>query len=413
MNKPPNIGTQFSPHLPSFELDHNKHMKDPSIGPKYLMMTRIENMQNSSKYENSSTKKETLTNVSPFLIKKVIDSVCGEIEICKKLQSGNILLKTKNLTQAQKLIKLISLSPTIKIEVSEHKTLNQSRGVIYCNDLRNIAENEILEELKSQNVTEVKKILKKQNNNLTETTGDNNNLIETGLIIITFASISLPEFINIGYQRTRVRTFIPPPLKCKDCFRFGHLSKFCNYDKLCINCGNIDHLAENELCEKVQTCNNCKENNLPNTNHTAVSKICPIFIKHKEIQAIKTIEKVDSKTAIAKYNERHSNKNSYSTVARPQPVYDLPKQTATISEAKSNTQKNNITVSNSTTKNKQQLSATDNTSSPTKTSEVKILPINTSRRTRSQFKRAAKKPKISKEKENQESEGTDNTTMDE
>lgn len=69
--------------------------------------------------------------------KKVIDSVCGEIELCKKLQSETILLKTKNFTQAQKLIKLISLFPTIKVEVSEHKTLNKSRGVIYCNDLRN------------------------------------------------------------------------------------------------------------------------------------------------------------------------------------------------------------------------------------------------------------------------------------
>lgn len=136
MNKPPNIGNPISQPQLLFELDNGKHMKDLTLGPKYLVMSRI----------NSD---ENLTNISPFLIKKVIDGVCGEVETCKKLQSGTILIKTKSFSQANKLIKLISLSPTIKVEVSEHKSLNFSKGVIYCNDLRNIPENEILEELKS------------------------------------------------------------------------------------------------------------------------------------------------------------------------------------------------------------------------------------------------------------------------
>lgn len=183
---------------------------------------------------------------------------------------------------------------------------------------------------------------------------------------------------------------------------------------MCSNCGDIDHLAENELCEKVPTCNNCKENNLPSTDHSAVCKICPIFIKEIELQAIKTLDKVDHKTAITKYNDRHSNIISYSSVARPQIVYDLPNQTAKTSEAKS-TNKNSVL--NSTNKDKQQESTTNNktnnTTSPTKAEKIKILPISTSRRTRSQLKRAAKKLKTTNEKESQESEGTDNTTMDE
>lgn len=67
MNKPPNIGTQFSPQLPSFELDHSRQMKGTSLGPKYLIMARSGNTSNT---ENLSTINQTLTNVSPFHIKK-------------------------------------------------------------------------------------------------------------------------------------------------------------------------------------------------------------------------------------------------------------------------------------------------------------------------------------------------------
>jgi len=48
----------------------------------------------------------------------------------------------------------------MEITATEHKTLNLSKGVIYCNELRNISEAEILQELQTQKVTEVRKIFK-------------------------------------------------------------------------------------------------------------------------------------------------------------------------------------------------------------------------------------------------------------
>ncbi|XP_037808781.1 uncharacterized protein LOC119601716 [Lucilia sericata] len=393
MNKPPNITNQTM-----FDLDNNKHMNDLSLGPKYLVMTRVQS-------------DDTLTNVSPFLIKKVIDCVCGEVETCKKLQAGTILIKTKNSVQANKLIKLISLSPTIKIEISEHKTLNTTKGVIYCNDLRNIEENEILQELKNQNVIEVKKILKKVDDKL----------VETGLLIITFSSINLPETINIGYQITRVRPYIPLPLKCHNCFRFGHISKFCKNDKLCVNCGNIDHLAENEVCENPKLCNNCVENKLTDTKHSVVSKTCPIFLKYKEIQAIKTLEKVDNKTAMQKYNERHINKSTFATVTRQHVDYSNIDNTI-ITPSTSNSIKTsptpiqNIQPKTFTANVKQTTSSIDTIqtktmSPPKKNQTIKILPKTTSRRTRSQLKNEAKRVKTSQG--SQDSDGTDQNTAEE
>ncbi|XP_049311726.1 uncharacterized protein LOC125778411 [Bactrocera dorsalis] len=166
--------------------------------------------------------------------------------------------------QAEKLVKLVSLSPTIHIEISEHTSLNSTKGVIYSNDLRGIKEEEILDELKTQNVSEVKKILKKENND---------SLKETGLIILTFSSISLPTEMSIG--------------------------------------------EDNEECVNIKSCVNCKVNDIQTYNHNSYDKKCPIFVREKEIQAIITLEKVDRRKAISTYKERNQHSGpSYSAVTR-------------------------------------------------------------------------------------------------
>jgi len=87
-----------------------------------------------------------------------------------------------NKNQAKKLLELTKIAD-VDVRASEHKTLNFSKGVIYCNDLRHIYEDTILQELKQQKVTEVKKIMKRQNPNSNSDT-NNITLVETGLIII-------------------------------------------------------------------------------------------------------------------------------------------------------------------------------------------------------------------------------------
>lgn len=113
MPDPPDLPLgQKTSAQPLITFDKTKTLKIKTCGPKYLVMSR--------KYSE-----DTLANVSPFLIKKVIDYTArNEVETCKKLRNGNVLIKTKNHVQADKLVKLVSLSPTICIEVSEHSSLN-------------------------------------------------------------------------------------------------------------------------------------------------------------------------------------------------------------------------------------------------------------------------------------------------
>jgi len=220
--------------------------KAPFQTPKFIVIKRKDNIASFEK-------------VSPFIIKKVIDyTCCGEVTSVSKTKAGTLLVKTKDLLQAQWLMKLTKFHD-FEVEASEHKTLNFSKGVIYSNDLRYINNEDILNELKTQNVTEVNKILRKKDNNLEE----------TGLIILTFATTTLPETINIGYERVKIRPHIPRPLKCRNCQKFNHPTKACNNEKTCSNCSEV-HSPDDEDCTKPKFCINCKH--LDNRHHSPLDK---------------------------------------------------------------------------------------------------------------------------------------------
>lgn len=404
MNKPPD-----QPHksnsIPNLKWDKSIQLNLTSKESVYMMMSRTNG--------NGS-----LSHVSPFLIKKAIDGTCGsEVLECKKTRNGQWIIKTKDHIQANKLATLIGLTNEISIEVKPHKYLNTSKGVIYCPDLIGIDEEEILEELKAQKVCEVKKILK----------NNNGELKETGLNILTFATPTMPTKIKIGYLTVETRPYTQQPLRCKNCFRYYHSAKYCNVPKICYNCSEPAHLEENtkEACSKQACCINCKKSGNCDFQHPTTDKKCPIFVKEFEIQSIKATHNVDNKTARAMYNEKHIHQSaSYASIVSkrliPNSNIIIAQSTASIN----NNQKERVKCKTQTITNE-----LDNAQPPTTTSTrkiinysdkltesdseiltlpatkslkkqtVKILPKNTSLRTKKALKRNIRSPQKIKSKE--------------
>lgn len=302
------------------------------------------------------------------------------------------MIKTKNYVQANKLTTLVALSKSITVEVTEYKVLNQTKGVIYCNDLRGIPESEITNELTDQNICEVKKIYK----------FENKQNVETGLIILTFSCSNLPSDIKIGYQKINVRPYIPLPTKCNNCQQFGHIAKYCKNTKICFHCSNEFHLnpdAEEECTNEIN-CVNCIHFKIADTKHSSKDKKCPIFIKHKELQAIKTIHKVDNRTAHKMYNERHQHDGSlYSSVANSTNQIILNKiknnhtpsaQTAnSFSEPLVKALKPKLITYDSITESESDV-IPPSTSTTIKETKLKILPRTTSKRLQAKLKAASK-----------------------
>ena len=189
---------------------------------------------------------------------------------------------------AEKIIQMKSLTPEVRVDVQEHNSLNISKGTFYTRDISMLNDNEILVELKDSNpsITEIRR-LKKRDTTTKKLTNE-----DLGVYIVTFNTTELPEKILLGFQYLSVRPYIPFPLRCFKCFKFGHTSeKFEQINKVCPHCSEADHTVigvhgERAKCERTAKCVNC------NQPHNSFSKECVIYKKEYAIQTIRITRKV-------------------------------------------------------------------------------------------------------------------------
>ena len=139
-------------------------------------------------------------------------------------------------TQSNKLMKTTKLCSTvdnvIPIIVSPHYSLKGVKGVIRCPDIKDCSDEEILEGLKDE-VIKLDRILVFRDGQRKPTV----------TFILTFQSQTLPKYIRVGYSRVVVSQFIPNPVRCYKCQKFGHTKFNCRKNDVCNQCGQKDHTA--------------------------------------------------------------------------------------------------------------------------------------------------------------------------
>lgn len=222
----------------------------------------------------NADKDKDLKKTSPFLIQKSIDNTCGRVDKVKKLSNGTLLVECKSDEQTMKLLKMKSLFDQVQVEVTEHPTLNQSKGIATSSDFQYLNDTDILDGLKDQNVTEIKRLQRKVNGEF----------INTNTIIFTFRKQQIPEKIYLGYQTVTVRQYVPYPLRCINCLRLGHKASDCKNDRICALCAQTFH--GEEKCLGNTKCINCDQ------PHNSWSKDCPKFVEEFAIQKVKITQKI-------------------------------------------------------------------------------------------------------------------------
>ena len=154
-----------------------------------------------------------ITKLSPFLIQKTIEIHCKPINI-KKAMNNTIIIQTTNQKQSEKILKWKQFGK-LNIKTYPHPTLNFSKGVIKSPELASCSLEEI--RLKPQGVTDVRRI-----SNCKET-----RTIDTNTCVLTFNKPTTPTSIRIGYINTKIETYIPNPLRCQKCQKYGHPKDKC------------------------------------------------------------------------------------------------------------------------------------------------------------------------------------------
>ena len=219
--------------------------------PRFLLMKGTDN-------------ERPLSKLSPFAVNKAIIAVLGSDPFnIKKLRNGEILIEVDKEAQSSKLLKTTKLNST-------HYSLNTKKGVIRCPDIKECSDEEILEGLKDEGVIKLDRI----------SVFREGQRKPTGTFILTFQSQTLPKYIRVGYYRVAVSQFIPNPVRCYKCQKFGHTKFNCRKNEVCTKCGQEDHTDSGE-CKNEAKCVNCQG------NHASNDKECPKWKEEKEIQRIK------------------------------------------------------------------------------------------------------------------------------
>ena len=211
--------------------------------------------------------------LSPFAVEKGIKGLAGDPVSVKKLRSGALLVEVSSRAHSVNLLKSKALV-NVPMTVSPHRTLNFKKGVIRCRELENMDEAAIVVALTPQGVKEVKRIM---------VTRDGKR-VKTNTYILTFQTTTLPNFLRVGYMRVTVDAYVPNPMRCFKCQRFGHHRDRCRSSEACAKCGGTDHARDS--CQLEPVCVNCKG------GHESSSRDCPQWKHEKDIIQLKTTRNI-------------------------------------------------------------------------------------------------------------------------
>ncbi|XP_046391565.1 uncharacterized protein LOC124159700 [Ischnura elegans] len=109
------------------------------------------------------------------------------------------------------------------------------------------------------------------------TTKRNGEIVNTTSVVLTITCDRLPK-VFIGYESVTVRPFIPAPMRCFQCQRYGHIATRCEGKAICPRCGLDAH--GDSSCPKGPQCVNCEG------AHPAYSLKCPKMLEDRKIMDI-------------------------------------------------------------------------------------------------------------------------------
>ena len=265
--------TQTQPNQPKPNQTNNTTQPNPKTTQKTQIQSSSQNPTFPQFLVMSSTQSgKTTASLSPLLLRKGIKGIAGEVKSVKPLRSGDLLIEVYRRPQAENLLGTISFGG-IGVSVKPHSSLNCSKGVIRCPALRNDTDADILAYFQEEMVpvSEVRRI----------STRKQGKLIPTHTFIITFTTPILPPTVIIGYQRYSVTVYIPNPLRCRNCQRYGHHERGCRRNAVCQFCCREGHTERDDCDIAGLRCANCEG------EHAASSRDCPAWAREREVLRVK------------------------------------------------------------------------------------------------------------------------------
>jgi len=145
-----------------------------------------------------------------------------------------------------------------------------------------LSESDIASETEAQSVRRVTRWL-------------NRDQIKTGSVILTYEG-ALPDYVSIGFIRYRVKPYVPQPMRCNRCQRFGHIAANCKRQSRCVRCGQSHNLDSCPIKDDVTkaVCVNC------NGQHSAAFRGCSKYQEVSKVLKVSVAQKLSYRDALVK-----------------------------------------------------------------------------------------------------------------
>jgi hypothetical protein len=242
---------------------------------------------------------EGINSLSPISIAETLEDLLGETEDIRRLNSRSLLVQCRNKSQSERIQSITSIDETM-VQITPHKTLNSCKGVILSDESSRCTDDQLRKWLmKKYGISEFQRMKPRSDG--------------SQVLVLTFPGKILPKRIKIGFERCKVRPYVPNPRRCYNCQRFGHMSRTCRRKAACSNCGSENHSHTNEEpCKEEPHCVNCEG------RHPSYERNCPKWKTEKNVLELKVTKNISFPEA-RRHVEKCGGQVTYAGVASTTP----------------------------------------------------------------------------------------------
>lgn len=227
---------------------------------------------------------EAVNQMNPLKLTKALKETIGIIEGAKILRDGKMIVFCKDSKQQKAAVGIKTLVGQ-KVTCSVVEGKKWIRGVISGIPI-DISADVIKRNISGATVLEARRLKYTRNKER----------LDSLSVMLRFDEEKMPSRVFLGAMSYVVRLFIPPPLRCFKCQKFGHVAAVCRGKQRCARCGGEHEYGGCEEGVKPKCCN-C------GGDHSAGYGGCQVRKSAAMVQNVKVVEGITYAEAIKRVKD--------------------------------------------------------------------------------------------------------------